>query len=238
MNTLILAAVDGSAVAEPVVATAHAIAALVPASVQTLHISEGDTLTQITTRCSDPDVFALVIGARAKPTMGVGHLVGPLVKGARKMVVVVPPAAGLSREWRTVLIAMKGTPHTARHLEAAIDWAANANVQLVVVHVDDVESIPSFSDQAAHATNAYVKEFQARFLQGVSNARLELRIGRPVDGILDVAKAVAADIVVIGWPDTAGTEFPAIATEILDRVDVPVLFVPEELAASLPLSSP
>ena len=58
----------------------------------------------------------------------------------------------------------------------------SAGVQVVVLHVEGKNDIPSFSDQMQHETEACAKEFLARHKVTASGIRLELRIGDPAAG--------------------------------------------------------
>jgi nucleotide-binding universal stress UspA family protein len=126
---------------------------------------------------------------------------------------------------------MEAAPGKARALKRAVEVASGAELELVVVHVDDEASIPRFSDQVAHETEAYATEFLARYLPGVPKARLELRIGVPADEILDVTDAAVADILAIGWPPPSEAERGGVAQELLDRSPVPLLLMAMEPSA-------
>ena len=120
---------------------------------------------------------------------------------------------------------MEGTPDKARSTKRTIEVAARAGLELIVVHVDDESSIPRFSDQVQHETDAYAREFLARYCRGAPEARLELRIGLPADEILAAVDKVAPDIIAIGWPHSSEPGRGAVAREILDRSHTPVLLV-------------
>jgi nucleotide-binding universal stress UspA family protein len=249
MNT-VLAAIDDSAAAQPVLATALAVAPLLDATVQALHVSadedggrtaeaaagaagiplrraSGDPLRQITLHVDDDDVQALVVGTRASPAgrHPAGHLALAVADNVVKPVIVVPPEAELRAPFTRVLIAMKGTPHTARDLYRTIQVASRADLELVVVHVDDQQSIPSFSDQVQYDTGAYAKEFLARYCPGAPDARVVFRVGHPVDEILGTAAETDPDMLAVGWPRHDRERRGEVAREILNRSHIPVLLV-------------
>ncbi len=130
--------------------------------------------------------------------------------------------AELPAELHRVLVALEGTPRNARRLKRTIEVAQGAGLELVVVHVDDETSIPSFSDQVQHETEAYAHEFLARFAPGSHAARLELRIGAPADEILTAADASSPDLLAIGWPQSNDPARGVVAREVLDRSHRPV----------------
>jgi nucleotide-binding universal stress UspA family protein len=223
----VLAAIDNSAAAPPVLAMAEALASILAGSVETLHIAgdDAETVRAIAKRAADDDVLGVVVAGRRMRGGKLNHLAHQVAEGVGKTVLVVPPEATSRTPWQRVLIAMKGTPTSVRHLEEAVAVAAAARLELVVVHVDDEGSIPSFSDQVAHETSAYADEFEARYLNGAANARLELRVGEPVEEILGVAKAVRADVVVLGRPQAVAAARRSTVTKVLDRSHIPVLLV-------------
>jgi nucleotide-binding universal stress UspA family protein len=245
--TTVLAAVDNSAAVGPVLATARALSTLLGAEVVAVHVVEGDNqppsvaglpgvkfhavegdpLSRLTELAAGDDVAAVVVGARRRlRSAHVGHLARALADTVDKPIVVVPPEAAPAERIGTVLLAMEGTPAKARGVKRAVELSClAADVELIVVHVDDEESIPSFSDQVAHEAQAYAEEFLARYLHNAPRARLELRVGVASDEILDLTTSTGADLVAIGWPRTPGEEGGAVAREVLDRSHVPVLLI-------------
>lgn len=243
--TKVIAAIDNSLAARPVLTMAVALAEVFGADVEALHVSEddgetarsnaehlgieycqcaGDPFDCITHAVADDAVVGVVIGARREPVSHhTGHLARQVADAVDKPVVVVPPDAEPPAHLHSVVIAMEGSPHKSKALKAAVEVAAGADLDLTVVHVDDETSIPSFSDQVAYEAETYAHEFLARYLRGAPDARLELRIGTPADEIIDVTEG--ADLLAIGWPQSATGDRGAVAHELLDRSHVPVLLV-------------
>jgi nucleotide-binding universal stress UspA family protein len=246
MSTVI-AAIDNSAAARPVLVAATALARVLGADVQALFVAEdegqtarfsaerlgvtfrrlaGEPLRQIARRAVADDVVAIAVGARRRVNQRrIGHMACAVANEIAKPVLVVPPEAMPAQRLRTVLLAMKGTPASARGNKAMVDLASGTDLELVVVHVDDEASIPNFSDQAAHQTHAYAEEFLARYLHGVPKARLELRVGVPADEIVATSDSIAADLLALGWRQSKDNSRGAVVREVLDRSHVPVLLV-------------
>lgn len=248
--TTILAAIDDSAAARPVLATALALAPLLDAHVEAVHVAPagsdgqttraaahasniplqqlaGDPFEQIVRLVAGDDVVAVILGARARPTgrRPAGHLALALASVIVKPVVMVPPEARPPARIRRVLIAMEGTHHKARDMLRVIELGAAAELELIVVHVNDEESIPSFCDQVQYETEAYAKEFLARYLPGALEARLQLRVGVPVDEILAAADDLEPDMLAIGWPQTDDPTRGDVARELVNRSRLPLLLV-------------
>jgi nucleotide-binding universal stress UspA family protein len=244
----ILACIDNSAAARPVLAAARMLAPVLDATVQAVHVREdgdrtaraaaaalgvpfqvveGDPFEQLASLAADDDIVGLVVGARGCPTgrHPAGHLALGLANRVAKPVIVVPPDAEMPGELHRVLVAMEGTPRNSRRLKRAIELTQGAGLELILVHVDDASSIPSFSDQVQHETEAYAHEFLARFAPGAQAARLELRVGEPAAEILTAAESASSDLLAIGWPQSDDPSRGVIAREVLDRSHRPVLLV-------------
>jgi len=243
----IVAAIDNSAAARPVLSMAVALGAVLGAEVDAIHVTgdteqtanavaasfdvrctvlRGDPLQRIIERAASDDAVATVVGARRRVSGGhLGHVAREVADALEKPVLVVPPEAQPCERLHTILIAMEGTPAKARGIKAAIELASALDLELIVVHVDDEDSIPSFSDQVAHETEAYTDEFLARYLPGAPKARLELRVGVPADEIVGLSESVRADLLAVGWPHSRDRDRGAVAQAVVDRSHVPVLLV-------------
>jgi len=243
----VIAAINSSLAAGPVLAMAKAIAPLLGAEVVAVHVVEedgqtvasqaegagvslrllhGEPLAQLTCAVSEADVVALAIGANSHAVgRRVGHLPLAIASATNKPVVVIDPAANPPNRLHRVLIAIEGTASKGKALKRAIQLIEANSLEVVVVHVDDEGSIPSFSDQVQHETDAYAREFVARFLPGLPATRLELRIGTAADEILAVTEQTDAELLAIGWPQVDDGVRGQVARELLERSRIPVLLV-------------
>jgi nucleotide-binding universal stress UspA family protein len=242
----VVAAIDNSAAARPVLIMARAVASALDSVVDAVHVIEdgdetanasaeaaglhlralsGDPIETLTLVMAEEDVVALVLGTRGGPRgpRPAGHLALTLAGRTDKPVVAVPPEAQPPNQLREVLVAMEGSPGKVRALQRTIEISTDAGLQIVVVHVD--EEIPSFTDQVQHETEAYTREFFARHLVRAPQARLELRIGVPAVEVLGAVESLHAELVAVGWPSTGDPGRGTVAREILDRSPVPVLLV-------------
>jgi nucleotide-binding universal stress UspA family protein len=244
----ILAFIDNSAASSPVLRMASAIAPRFGADVEAVHVQEegdrtvretasaagvplrvieGDPLREVCGAMHAEDAVAGVIGVRdaAVGAGPAGHLALGLVASTDKPVVLVHPRSEPPAELTRVLVAVEGTAAKARRLERAVRLVQLADLELVVVHVDDESTIPSFGDQVQHETESYTNEFLARYVPGVQGARLELRIGEPVEEILDVARDADVQLLAIGWPHTDDPARGEVARRLIERSHVPILLV-------------
>ena len=246
MNT-VLACIDDSAAARAVLALARAIAPLFDAEVEAVHVDEvgetareaarafdvkirtlhGDVVEALSEAVCGEDVVVVVVGARGRPkgARPVGHVALELADRADAPVLVVPPDAKMPGHVRRVLVAMEGTPASARSLKRTVALASGADLDLVVLHVDDERSIPSFSDQVQHETEAYAREFLARYAPGLPQARLELRVGMPGEEILRASDSIQPDVVVLGRRQHGEAGSSPVVREVLEHSHRPVLLV-------------
>lgn len=93
------------------------------------------------------------------------------------------------------------------------------------MHVDDEGSIPSFSDQVQHETDAHGRGVLARNCPGATSARLESRVGVPADEIMATVESLDPALVAVGWPQSDDPSRGAVAREVLDRSRIPVLLI-------------
>jgi nucleotide-binding universal stress UspA family protein len=246
--TKILAAIDNSSAARPVLQVAGAVALLFDAEVEAVHIrsdgmrlvesearaarvplrvEEGDVGERLREAALADDMAAVVMGAR-------GTLAGPrpagstaleLIVSLEKPVVVVPPDAPVRRPFRRMLVPLEGTAPTSDAPRAIVERACGAELDVVVLHVR--EDIPAFTDQPKHEAEAWAEEFLARFCPwSVGGVRLETRIGLPFQAVVEVAHEFDADAVVLGWSRTLEPGRASVVREALERGGRPVVLVP------------
>jgi hypothetical protein len=253
--TTILAAIDDSDAAGVVLATAAALAEVTAATPEALNVREdgierarataaaagiplrevtGDVTNEIVAAAADPEVRAVVVGARRHPegARPAGHVAFALLARVRTPLVVVPPDTELPAVLRRMLVPLDGTMRTARRARTAIDLAATAGLEVIVIHVCGVDRLPMFTDQPHHETRAFAREFLARYAPDAP-VRLELRVGRPADEVLAAADALGADVLAIAWAQVLEPGRAAIVRELLARSHVPLLLLPVDHSEEL-----
>ncbi|HUP31619.1 MAG TPA: universal stress protein, partial [Gaiellaceae bacterium] len=199
----VLAAVDNSAAARPVLAVAEEMARLFRGRVEAVHIREdGDRTAAAEAQAAgvplreleaesvvdglleagrSRDIAAVVLGARGARTgrRPAGHVALELIVGLRKPVVVVPPSAPVPCVLERILVPLDATRATAAALARTVDLASRCDIAVVALHVHDERSLPPFGDQPQHELEAWSHEFLARYCPGAEQARLEVRVGAP-----------------------------------------------------------
>jgi nucleotide-binding universal stress UspA family protein len=252
--TKVIAALDNSVAARPVLATARALADLFGADVEALHVLvdgdrvaagvaaaegvplnelSGDPMKELIGAASEDDVVCAVIGARGtrlKPR-ALGETALAVATSLSKPVAVVPPDAPHAGRLGRVLVPLEGNVSTSLAPRAMLELAGDAALDVVVVHVLDEDSLPSFTDQPQHEETAWADEFLARYCPwGVDSVQLEVRIGRREELVPAVAYDVGADLIALGWSRALAADRAPVVQAALAGT-VPVILIPVEAPA-------
>jgi nucleotide-binding universal stress UspA family protein len=195
----IVAALGDDAAAPGVVAAAAAVGRLFAAEVELVNVREdgpaaaaeaaaaaagltlatlpGDPYGALSAAAEREDVVALVLAACGAPDAGhrLSHTTRQLITSVSKPIVVVPVGYAPSGRIARVLVPLDGTPASAVALRGTVEMAAEAEVEVVLVHVLDVANLPAFGDQVAHEVRTWSDAFIARNAPTAVGARLELR---------------------------------------------------------------
>jgi nucleotide-binding universal stress UspA family protein len=246
----VIAALDNSIAAAPVLGTAVAFAKLLGTDVEPIHVLEdgrrtpeavagaadlplrtltGRPVEALVDAAGADDVVALVLGARRTPAGArpVGATAFAVMQSLAKPLVVVPPDTVHAGDLRSVLVPLEGTVSTSLAPRSIFKVARAARLDVVVVNVRGEESLPAFTDQPQHETSAWGHEFLARYCPwGIGSVRLDMRVGVPEQEILRAAEENHVDLIALGWSqELAGNRAP-IVRSVLERGRVPVLLIP------------
>lgn len=251
----VLAAIDNSAAAWPVLRAAQIMGRLTGAEPEALHVQEdggatatgaaaalgiplvvadGSPITAIVAALAPTDVVLGVLGAR-RDVGGrhpAGHTAMAVIGRVDKPLLIVPPEAALTDPGR-VLVPLDGTRATAVALEEAVGLLAGAGLDVVVLHVFDTHTVPSFWDRPHYNSDVWGREFLARYCRE-PGARLELRAGATGGHVLRVAEAEQADLVALAWSQDLSGGHAQIIREVLAGSPIPILLVPTSIPATTP----
>jgi nucleotide-binding universal stress UspA family protein len=251
--TRVIAAIDNSAAASPVLEAACAIADLFDWELEAVHVREGAfpmasaaavaagvplnasvgaTTDVLREAMLPPDVAALVIGARRTPAgrRPVGSTAIELITSVPKRVVVVPPDTRLPATIDSILVPLDASPATAAALAETIELARVADVAVIVLHVREEATLHPFSDQLHHETAAWAEEFVARYCPcPLEEVDLHLRVGVPREEVARVVDETGADLIVLGWSQQLEPGRAEVVRETLTRAQVPVMLLPVAL---------
>ena len=246
----VIAAVDSSAAARPVLDTAAALARLLGAELAALHVREdgdftpraqagavgvplrtvrGPTVPSLVEAAKPDDVVAMVLGARGTPAgrRPAGRTALEVAAVLPKPLVIVPPSLAHPGRLRRLLVPLDGSATTAAALRGTIEFARGCALEVVVLHVRDEASLPPFEDQPQHETASWAHEFVARHCPcPPEELQLEVRVGSPPDYVVRVAVEADVDLVALGWSQDLSEGRAAVVRETLAKSAVPVLLVP------------
>jgi nucleotide-binding universal stress UspA family protein len=250
----VLAGVDDSLAAGPVLATTRALAELLGARPEAIHVQAdggrtarsmseaagvplrsvaGPVVGSLIEAAESDDVVALVVGARGRPGgRPLGATATAVATSLSKPVVVVPPDARAPEALTRVLVPLEASLPAARAPKAILELAPEATIDVLALHVLEEDAIPSFTDQPQHEHSAWAREFLARYCPwGVGSVRLETRIGRTEDIVPRAAAEGPCDIVALGWARELTRGRAPVVRATLERSRVPVMLVPIDLPA-------
>lgn len=251
----VLAALDNSPAGKSVVAGALAFAALLEAEVETVHVQvdgsrtarntagsarvpfhtlTGPVVERLVEEGEAKDVIVLAVGARGSHAARrpLGGTAAAVATALAKPVLIVPPDADPSPAFGRVLVPIEGTLSTSLAPRAIFELATGAEIDVLALHVHDLDSIPAFTDQPQHEQPAWAREFLLRYCPwGLGTVQLETRVGRIGELVPLVAEERECDLIAIGWSRELAPGRALVVRETLERSHLPVLLVPVEFAA-------
>ncbi|MGH9085186.1 MAG: hypothetical protein ACRDYW_07000 [Acidimicrobiales bacterium] len=252
----VLAALDTSAAARPVLDVAIGIGELTGSRVQAIHITddgddvpewlaaqedvplrllEGAVEPNLLSAVEDDAVVAAVFGARGSPggRRPAGHTAMHVLERATKPIVIVPPDAAVptsAHPLRRLLVPLEGAKESSRPILDRLCPLIVAEIELVVLHVFTTATVPRALDRSARDLSMWGDEFVARFCPGA--ARIELRTGPIGVRVGEVTAEVGADLVVLSWSRNSSPGHAAVIRDVLGSARVPVILLPLDAAAS------
>jgi nucleotide-binding universal stress UspA family protein len=251
----VLAAIDGSAADTPVLMDARALADLLAAELEAIHVEveggrapesehvplrvvAGVVVDELARAGEDEEVVALVLGARGLPTdpRPLGATAEAVATRVAKPVLIVPPDGVRPAAIRRILVPLEGTLSSSRAPRLLFELARGARLDVVALHVLGTDEIPSFTDQPQHEHRAWATEFLARYCPaGNTTVRLETRIGRAESLVPLVADECGCDLIALGWAQELAPGHAPVVREALRGSQRPVLLVPVQTEADSPL---
>ena len=248
--TTVLAALDSNASGRPVLDTAIALANLYGSTVTCLHVREGalsaaaelardagvelrevggSPIAEIAKAARNPDVAALVLGARGLHggPQPAGHTALEVITRIAKPVAVVPPDAHPPEQLNRILVPLEGTSESSQALDDTVKLAHQRGPEVLVLHVHSPGTVPAFADHDPHAALAWEREFLARYVSNPHDrVTLLRRLGVPADDVVAVARETGADLIVLTWSQDLAPGRARVVSETLAHTDIPVLLLP------------
>jgi nucleotide-binding universal stress UspA family protein len=247
--SVVVAMLDSSAAARPVLETAIRVGQLTGSEVEALHVSRSDgshsavetlasrypvsfrvcpspVLPSLLEALSAPEVVAAVVGARSVPSgrRPLGGTAQQIVESADKPLVIVPPEVISPQAFRSLLVPLEGTDDTSRAVIEQLGPLIADEVEVVVLHVFTDATLPPMLDRPEYDLDILGKEFlHAQFPH---TSRIELRLGPVARRIREVSAEQGTDLIVLSWLQDNSPHRAAVIREILAASAIPVLLLP------------
>jgi len=248
--SVVLAALDTSAAARPVLETALEIGVLTASSVEVVHVRsdpsescetpeslahrhevpfkllEGEVEPMLLAAIEAPEAIAAVVGARSTPggQRPVGHTARYLLEHTNTPIVVVPPDTIVHHGLRRLLVPLEGTESSSRSVLERLWPLLVADVELVVLHVFTDRTFPAMLDRPEYDLEIWGREFLRRHFP--RNVRIELRPGPVAAQVAEVSHEHGADLVVLSWSQSSAANKARVVREVLSASVLPVLLLP------------
>ena len=251
---VILALLDASPSARPVLDGAIRLAEVMGAPVQALHMRTAPGSERLAVDLSsargigleiidDPVEEALlrllatrhvhvgVVGARS--TAGgrrpVGSVTRAIIERSPIPVLVVPPESVDPPPFRRALVPLEGTRPTSDPVRAWMPHLAQ-RMELVVLHVFTPETVPRMLDRPVRDMVMLSETFADRHLPGAAGT--ELRSGHAARHIVDMCRRRGTgaergiDLVILSWLQPIGPGRAQTVQEVLSLSPLPTLLLP------------
>jgi nucleotide-binding universal stress UspA family protein len=136
--------------------------------------------------------------------------------------------------FKTIVVALDGSPHAERALGVARDLAKESGGSVEAVHVREIAVVRGGA-QTTHADEPEVERRVREQVDGLTHAGIKANLhvlsstGAPAHQISDVADEVGADLIVVGTRghgSVAGLLLGSVTQRLLHLANCPVLAVP------------
>ncbi|HET9075827.1 MAG TPA: universal stress protein [Acidimicrobiales bacterium] len=254
---MIVAFLDATASARPVLEMAIRLAELLDLGVVAVHVEAaeppspatptelaasrgvdlrtvpGPVAETVLEEAGRPGVEAVVMGARTTEAgrRPVGSTTRHVIQRCPRPVLIVPPEAIDSRPLRTALVPLDGTAQASSALDAWIPRLAG-QMALIGLHVFTMGTSPPMLDRPVRDMLMLADEFQERHLPGAD--RVEMRSGHVAARIIELSGERGADLVVLSWSQSGAPGRAQTVLEVLSLSQIPTFLLPPVAAAPGP----
>jgi nucleotide-binding universal stress UspA family protein len=241
----VLAAVEATEAARPVLQTASTLAHMLEADTLAVHVGDdpgparalaeelgwsmitvpGEPADEIVRIGERPDVALVVLAltgipARHEP----GHTAQAVATRLSKPVLVVPLDILPRQTFARVLFPLDGTRGVSAALRPLIAAYVAVGFEVIALHVFQPDTVPRFLDGADDA-NVWREEFLAEHCADLG-IRIVTRPGPTADSLLEVAASEDVDIIALGWHQDLSPRHAAVVRRVLTTAHRPVALIP------------
>jgi nucleotide-binding universal stress UspA family protein len=235
----VLAALDNSLAANPVLVAARALARVLGDRLEAIHVlgdgvgeaegaargagvplrvANGPVVERLVEAGEADDVSAMVIGARGTVASSrtLGSTALAVVTSLHIPVVVVPPGAEVAPRLRSALVPLEETTSPLLTPRSTVELAPSDQVDVIALYVG-----------GGHYDEEWTREVLARYCPwGIGEVRLERKAGSREEVVSSAAKESNVDLVVLGWALELSDERGPVVRAVLERSKVPVMLMP------------
>jgi hypothetical protein len=245
--TVVLAAIDDTEAAKPVLRTTLVVARTLHAQPQALHarvdgvavaereaaaaevpltIVDAAPVAAIVKAAEDPSVAIVVLALHRQPPgpHPAGYTALAVMTQVDKPLMIVPPGEPVREKPRRALVPLDGTQAVSAAMRATIKAFKGAGLDVVVLHVFDQRTVPRFLDDPRDL-DLWGDEFLTRHMVGL-RLRLEVRSGDPASAVVAMAETEDVDVIALGWRQDLSQERAGVIRRVLAEAGRPVLLVP------------
>jgi nucleotide-binding universal stress UspA family protein len=243
--TIVMAAVDATQAARPVLQTATRLARLLGANALAIHVGHdpgfarevaeelgipvivvgGEPADQIVRRGERPDVALVVLALSALPSsQAPGHTAQAVATRLSKPVLVVPSGPAPRPTLTRVLFPLDGNRGVSAALRPLIAAYVAVGFEVIALHVFQPDTVPRFLDRPEDIAT-WREEFLAEHCAELG-IRLITRPRPTAQSLLDVAISEDVDIIALGWHQDLSPHHAAVVRKVLAKADRPVALIP------------
>lgn len=206
----------------------------------TIDVRTGRAFKALSAACTEHHAGLLVIGPHGDRT-GLGRLLGSTAERAvrESTVPVLVTAGGEQGRPKRIVVAVDDSPAGRHALRWAADLARTLEAELIAVNVVDALLASAVGLGASnherekalaelrHASEAWLKEATMGLGLPAGPLRLVVRSGHPADEVVNTAREVQADVLVIGRnTSTAPGVYSSVADLVIRATTTATVVVP------------
>jgi len=218
---------------EKILSEAQKIADEEKATIKT-RLEEGDPFKKIIEIAEEEHCDLIIMGRR-----GMSHFERALMGGVTAKVIghfkgktlVIPRNSSIG--WKNILVATDGSKYSEAAIEESINYAKSYNGSLNVVTAVDVTeefevNVPDLVDKLIEKAKSTLNEIKKKAQDAGVNTEVMVRQGEPYRVIIDLAKQVNADIIIMGSHGRTGLTrlfMGSVTSRVIGHTPYPVMIV-------------
>jgi nucleotide-binding universal stress UspA family protein len=218
---------------EKILAEAQKIADEEKATIKT-RLEEGDPFKKIIEIAEEERCDLIVMGRRGMSRLEralMGSVTAKVIGHFKGKTLVIPRDSTIG--WKTILVATDGSKYSEAAVEEAINYAKSYEGSLKVVTAVDVTeefeaNAPDLVDKLIEKAKSILNEVKKKAEDAGIPTETLVRQGEPYKVIIDIAKQVNADIIIMGSHGRTGLTrlfMGSVTSRVIGHTPYPVMIV-------------